>query len=130
MEEGEPSVSSRAPAPPPATDSAEKAPVVKAKATHVIMSSLITSKRLRPRNRVRWGRGELSPRSQLPRALHARLPQPVLSEPRRGQPGCPGGTSAEAPLRREVDPVLSIVVHSGLQPCFPLPISVPRGKLS
>ena len=42
VEEGEPSVSPRAPAPLPATHSAEKAPVVKAKATHVIMSSLIT----------------------------------------------------------------------------------------
>ena len=42
VEEGEPSVSARAPAPLPATHSAEKAPVVKAKATHVIMSSLIT----------------------------------------------------------------------------------------
>ena len=41
MEEGEPGVSPRAPAPPSASDS-EKAPVVKAKATHIIMSSLIT----------------------------------------------------------------------------------------
>ena len=90
VEEGEPSVSPRAPALLPATHSAEKAPVVKAKATHVIMSSLITSKPLRPRNRVKWGGGELSPRSQLPGALHARLPQPVLSEPRRGQPGKAG----------------------------------------
>ncbi|KAB0345181.1 hypothetical protein FD754_022107, partial [Muntiacus muntjak] len=42
VEEGEPGVSPRAPAPPAASDS-EKAPVVKAKATHVIMSSLITT---------------------------------------------------------------------------------------
>ncbi|XP_043326600.1 putative monooxygenase p33MONOX isoform X3 [Cervus canadensis] len=41
VEEGEPCVSARAPAPPSASDS-EKAPVVKAKATQVIMSSLIT----------------------------------------------------------------------------------------
>ncbi|CAI9155358.1 unnamed protein product [Rangifer tarandus platyrhynchus] len=41
VEEGEPGVSPRAPAPPSVSDS-EKAPVVKAKATHVIMSSLIT----------------------------------------------------------------------------------------
>ncbi|XP_061005495.1 putative monooxygenase p33MONOX [Dama dama] len=41
VEEGEPGVSPRAPAPPPASGS-EKAPVVKAKAAHVIMSSLIT----------------------------------------------------------------------------------------
>ena len=33
---------------PPATDSADKVPVVKAKATHVIMSSLITSKHSAP----------------------------------------------------------------------------------
>ncbi|XP_057574947.1 putative monooxygenase p33MONOX [Hippopotamus amphibius kiboko] len=42
VEEGETSVSSRAPPPLSATDSADKVPVVKAKATHVIMSSLIT----------------------------------------------------------------------------------------
>ncbi|KAM9695894.1 putative monooxygenase p33MONOX [Dama dama] len=41
VEEGEPGVSPRAPAPPSASGS-EKAPVVKAKAAHVIMSSLIT----------------------------------------------------------------------------------------
>ncbi|KAM9706012.1 putative monooxygenase p33MONOX [Dama dama] len=41
VEEGEPGVSPRALAPLSASDS-EKAPVVKAKATHVIMSSLIT----------------------------------------------------------------------------------------
>lgn len=42
MEEGEASVSSCAL--PSAIDGADKVPVVKAKATHVIMSSLITSK--------------------------------------------------------------------------------------
>lgn len=41
-EEGAASVSSLAVTPSPATDSSDKAPVVKAKATHVIMSSLIT----------------------------------------------------------------------------------------
>ncbi|KAB0356745.1 hypothetical protein FD754_000901, partial [Muntiacus muntjak] len=41
VEEGEPGVSPRAPALPAASDS-EKAPVVKVKVTHVIMSSLIT----------------------------------------------------------------------------------------
>ena len=42
IEEGAASVSSLAVTPSPATDSSDKAPVVKAKATHVIMSSLIT----------------------------------------------------------------------------------------
>lgn len=41
-EEGAASVSSLAVTPSPAIDSSDKAPVVKAKATHVIMSSLIT----------------------------------------------------------------------------------------
>ena len=41
-EEGTASVSFLAVTPSPATDSSDKAPVVKAKATHVIMSSLIT----------------------------------------------------------------------------------------
>jgi hypothetical protein len=41
-EEGAVSVSSLAGTPSPATDSSDKAPVVKAKATHVIVSSLIT----------------------------------------------------------------------------------------
>lgn len=107
VEEGEPSVSPRAPAPLPATHSAEKAPVVKAKATHVIMSSLITSKPLRPRNRVKWGGGELSPRSQLLGALHARLPQCLSS-----------ASPVEASLkRREIDPALRIAVHSGHSRC-------------
>lgn len=107
VEEGEPSVSPRAPAPLPATHSAEKAPVVKAKATHVIMSSLITSKPLHPRNRVKWGGGELSPCSQLPGALHARLPQCLSS-----------ASPAEASLkRREIDPALRIAVHSGHSRC-------------
>lgn len=44
-EEGAASVSSLAVTPSTATDSSDKAPVVKAKATHVIMNSLITSKR-------------------------------------------------------------------------------------
>lgn len=43
-EEGEASVSSPAMTMPSATDSVDKAPVVKAKATHVILNSLITSK--------------------------------------------------------------------------------------
>ncbi|NP_001239317.1 putative monooxygenase p33MONOX isoform X1 [Phacochoerus africanus] len=42
VEEGDASASSPAVPLPPATDSADKVPVVKAKATHVIMSSLIT----------------------------------------------------------------------------------------
>ncbi|XP_058138479.1 putative monooxygenase p33MONOX isoform X2 [Dasypus novemcinctus] len=42
VEEGEASASSPAVTPSPATDSVDKVPVVKAKATHVIMSSLIT----------------------------------------------------------------------------------------
>ncbi|XP_076993815.1 putative monooxygenase p33MONOX isoform X2 [Tamandua tetradactyla] len=42
VEEGEASVSSSAVTPSPATGSVDKVPVVKAKATHVIMSSLIT----------------------------------------------------------------------------------------
>uniref|UniRef100_A0A8C3VR31 Putative monooxygenase p33MONOX n=1 Tax=Catagonus wagneri TaxID=51154 RepID=A0A8C3VR31_9CETA len=42
VEEGDASVSSPAVPLPPAPDSADKVPVVKAKATHVIMSSLIT----------------------------------------------------------------------------------------
>ncbi|XP_057597572.1 putative monooxygenase p33MONOX [Hippopotamus amphibius kiboko] len=42
VEEGEASVSSCVPHPPSATDSVDKVPVVTAKATHVIMSSLIT----------------------------------------------------------------------------------------
>ncbi|CAO2596107.1 Putative monooxygenase p33MONOX [Lemmus lemmus] len=44
-EEGAASVSSLAVTPSTATDSSDKAPVLKAKATHVIMNSLITSKR-------------------------------------------------------------------------------------
>lgn len=44
VEEGEASVSSPAVTLSSATDGADKAPVVKAKATHVIMNSLITSK--------------------------------------------------------------------------------------
>lgn len=43
-EEGAAVVSSLAVTPSAATDSSDKAPVVKAKATHVIMNSLITSK--------------------------------------------------------------------------------------
>ena len=43
-EEGEANVSSPAMTMSSATDSVDKAPVVKAKATHVIMNSLITSK--------------------------------------------------------------------------------------
>ena len=42
IEEGAASVSSLAVTPSPATDSSDKALLVKAKATHVIMSSLIT----------------------------------------------------------------------------------------
>lgn len=48
VEEGEASVSSPAMALPSATDSVDKVPVVKAKATRVIMNSLITSKRSAP----------------------------------------------------------------------------------
>lgn len=43
-EEGAASVSSIAATPSTATGSSDKAPVVKAKATHVLMNSLITSK--------------------------------------------------------------------------------------
>ena len=128
VEEGEPGVSPRAPAPPSASDS-EKAPVVKAKATHVIMSSLITSKPLRPGNRVgEWrGRAEfLQPPAC--RSLSSPAPQ--------GQPGCSGGTSAEAALRWEAYPALSDVPRSGALPplsapaVFPLCVSVASGKLS
>lgn len=48
VEEGEASVSSPAVTLSSATDSTDKVPVVKAKATHVIMNSLITSKRSAP----------------------------------------------------------------------------------
>ena len=128
VEEGEAGVSPRAPAPPSASNS-EKAPVVKAKATHVIMSSLITSKPLRPGNRV----GEWRGRAEF---LQPPACRSLSSPATPGQPGCSGGTSAEAALRWEAYLALSDVPRSGALPplsapaLFPLCVSVASGKLS
>lgn len=89
-EEGEASVSSPAATQPSATDSVDKAPVVKAKATHVIMNSLITSKHFSSSEEKAAGVGRVGASCRLVAGGVRRLPRLACRVP--ALPGaCPRG---------------------------------------